>query len=160
MMEESTIPEKAMASSRRDVYVGFLLMALCAVGYMATTTFREVPATLSQNVPPTFFPRLVLLVMALLGGLLIFTSSKRPGPSMDTIPPRVWLTAGIFVIAVALVPLLGLMLTVALVALVLPFYWGERRRLRLVLLAVLLPAGLYVIFALGLGMRFPAGIFG
>lgn len=43
----------------QDSYVGVTLLALCAIIYWLTTGFAEVPAILSQNVPPTFFPRLV-----------------------------------------------------------------------------------------------------
>jgi hypothetical protein len=41
-----------------------------------------------------------------------------------------------------------------------PVLWGERRWRRLVPFAVLFPAAIYVVFVLGLGVHFDAGLLG
>jgi hypothetical protein len=49
------------------------------------------------------------------------------------------------------------LLTLFLVAVVLPIAWGERRLHIVGGLAFGLPAAVYVVFTLALGVRFPAG---
>ena len=61
----------------RDVLAGLTIVAVCAVAWWLTTGFDEVPAMLSQNVQPTFFPRLVIAIAALLGGLLVADGIRR-----------------------------------------------------------------------------------
>lgn len=141
-----------------DVLVGTALLALCAAVYWNTTTFPEVPAMLSQNVPPTFFPRLLLFVIAVLSLGLVASAWKRRREPGRKLRAPVLVTAAILVLAVALVPRLGTLVTIFLVSIVLPLYWGERRVARIALLAVTLPLAIHLLFALGLGMRFPPGL--
>ena len=51
----------------------------------------------------------------------------------------------------------GTLLTLSLVAIVLPIAWGERRARLIGALAVCLPAAVYLLFSVALGIRFPAG---
>ncbi len=141
-----------------DVYVGAALLALCGLVGWNTTTFREVPAMLSQNIPPTFFPRLVLAVIAALSVVLVVSGSKRRGEPREKVSSAVFVTAAAITLTVMLVPRLGMLATVCLASIVLPVCWGERRALRIALLAVGLPLSIYLIFAVGLGMRFPEGV--
>lgn len=147
-----------IASIHADVYVGLSLLVFCGAAWWATTTFREVPAMLSQNVPPTFFPRLVLVVIAALSLLLVLRGLRRRREPGEPIPRTVPVTAGLLVLAVALVPRLGMLSTVFLFSIALPLYWGERRFARIGALAVLLPLALHGLFVLALGMRFPRGL--
>ncbi len=140
-----------------DTYVGVTLLALCAVIYWLTTGFTEVPAMLSQNVPPTFFPRLVLSFVAILSVVLIFNGlGKRPEVNVR-IKPAVLVTAAIVVLAGLLAGLLGTLPTLALIAIALPLAWGERRLRPIGILAIGLPASIYLIFSVALGIRFPPG---
>ncbi len=142
----------------RDVGAGAALLLFCGAAFYNTTTFRDVPAMLSQNVPPTFFPRVVLVALALLSLALVAVSrNKRDEPAAPLERP-VYLTAGIFTIAVALVPYLGMLATVFLVSMGLSLYWGERNAFRIAGLALGLPLAVYVVFVLALGMRFPSGV--
>lgn len=141
----------------RDVGIGIALLLFCGTVYYVTTTFRDVPAALSQNIPPTFFPRVVLTAIALLSLAVIATSwrvSDEPKPALE---PSVYGTAVLFLLAVALVPYLGMLGAVFIVSIVLPLYWGERSPRRIVGLALGLPVMVYVLFVLALGMRFPRG---
>ena len=142
----------------RDVAAGVALLLFCGAAFYATTTFRDVPAMLSQNVPPTFFPRVVLIALALLSLALVVLSRNRRDESRAPLERPVYVTAGIFTIAVALVPYLGMLATVFLVSIGLSLYWGERRALRIAGLALGLPLAVYVVFVLALGMRFPSGV--
>lgn len=154
-------------TAHHDVFVGAVLLAFCAVAFGITTTFRRVPAILSQNVPPTFFPRLVLMILAGLSLVLIARGVKHSRmrlrgtePSTERTekrPPAVAMTAVINTIAVALVQPLGMLLTVFFITVLLPVSWGERRARRIAVLAVGLPLAIHLVFTVALGMRFPRG---
>ena len=142
-----------------DVFAGVLILAFCLLAFWGTTTIGKVPAMLSQNVPPTFFPRVVLAAMAVLSLVLIGSglTETKSAKSREKLRPSVFVTAGIFTIAVALVSRLGMLPTVFLVSIVLPLYWGERRLVPVTILAVGLPLVIHLLFTVALGMRFPAG---
>jgi len=137
-----------------------VLVALCGLGYWLTTRFPSVPPMLSQNVPPTFFPRLVLLALAACGAFLIV--ANRRGPSPDSAPPRalVYATAAIVLATPALIALLGTWLVIAGIAAALPMLWRERRVLPILALAFGLPVAVYLLFTVALGVRFPSGAIG
>jgi len=142
----------------QDTYVGVVLLALCAIVYWLTTGFPEVPAMLSQNVPPTFFPRLIISLVAILSVVLIFNGLGKSREIRARIKPAVLITASIIVLAGVLVGLLGTLLTLGLIAIALPVAWGERRWRPLGILAMGLPAAIYLIFSAALGIRFPPGL--
>ncbi len=143
--------------THQDTLVGVALLAFCAVIYWLTTGFPEVPVILSQNVPPTFFPRLVIGLITLLSIVLIFNGLGKSAQVNVRIKPVVLITASIIVLAGVLVGFLGTLLTLALIAIAIPVAWGERRLRPLGILAVGLPAAIYLIFGLALGIRFPPG---
>ncbi len=141
-----------------DALVGVGLVAICGVLFWLTRGFPEVPAMLSQNVPPTFFPRLVLGCITLLSMGLIAKGLTKTHRAKERIGPTVFLTAGIITLSVLLVRPLGMLLTVALLAILMPLSWGERRFHRIAILAVVLPLAIHAIFTLALGIRFPLGV--
>jgi hypothetical protein len=100
----------------------------------------------------------VLVALALLSLFLIATSARNRDEPQPALESSVYGTAGIFILAVALVPYLGMLVTVGLTSIGLPLYWGERRVVRIAGLAVGLPLAVHVLFALALGMRFPPGV--
>ncbi len=138
--------------------VGLLLLIFCAIAFGITTTFPEVPAMLSQNVPPTFFPRLVLGIISILSLALIGSGFKQSRKAKRQVRPSVFVTAGVITLSVALIQLLGMLLTLSLLLVILPLCWGERRIHLIGILAVGVPFVIYLIFALALGVRFPAGM--
>ena len=140
-----------------NTIAGIILIGFCAIAYWLTTSFSEVSAMLSQNVPPTFFPRLVLFIMALLSIILIFTGIGRKPKSAEFLTASFWKTVGIIISAGILAYFLGTLITLAVIAMVLPLAWGERRYKLIAALAVFLPISIYVVFTLGLDVRFPAG---
>ena len=140
-----------------DTYVGVTLLALCAAIYWLTPGFTEVPAMLSQNVPPTFFPRLVLTFVAILSVVLIFNGLSKSPEINVRIEPAVPVTAASVVRAGLVAGLLGTLPTLALIAIALPLAWGERRLRPIAILAIGLPASIYLIFSVALGVRFPPG---
>ena len=151
---------KAQEGSRRihtDTIVGTVLLLLCAFGLWLTTGFDSVPAILSQNVPPTFFPRLVLALIAL-GSLALIAGGLRQSPQDIAIPkPVVLSTAVVIVMAPFSIILIGTLATIFLIGLLLPLLWRERRIRLILLLAAGLPVAVYVVFTVALGVRFPLG---
>ena len=141
-----------------DTLIGVLLLGFCTVIFSLTTSFPEVPAMLSQNVPPTFFPRLIISVIATLSIALIFNGLQKTAHVTERVQPAVFVTTAIIIVAGVMVSLIGTLLTLALVAVAIPFAWGERRLRPIGILAVTLPAGIYLVFSLALGIRFPGGL--
>jgi len=113
---------------------------------------------LSQNIPPTFFPRFILAVLAAMSAALVATGWSRKGEPKEKVPASVFLTAALITGLVALVPRLGMLSTVCLSSIVLPLCWGQRRVVWIALLALCLPLGIYLLFVAGLGVRFPEGL--
>lgn len=141
----------------QDSLIGVCLIAFCALVFWLTTGFEEVPPMLSQNVPPTFFPRLVLTLIVLLSVVLILQGLKKERDLNTMIEPAVYVTAAIVAVTGVALTYAGTFPTLFLIAIVLPFAWGERRWHLIGALAVCLPTGVYLIFTLALGVRFPAG---
>lgn len=149
--------ERSPRGLHQDVTVAFVLLALCGVGYWLTADFDTVPAMLAQNVPPTFFPRLVLGLIGVLTVIMLLIGLKKPRVEYERIKPMVPVTGMLVATAPLLIAPLGTFPTLFLVTLVLPIVWGERRRRAVITLAVLLPIAVYLIFTLALGVRFPTG---
>jgi hypothetical protein len=143
--------------NNQDSLIGVFLIAFCAFVFWLTTGFDEVPPMLSQNVPPTFFPRLVLAIIALLSVALTLGNLRKPAQKNAGVKPAVFVTAGIVLVTGFSLGYLGTWLTLILVAVVLPLAWGERRLVPIGLLAGGLPVSVYLVFSIALGVRFPAG---
>jgi putative tricarboxylic transport membrane protein len=138
-----------------DTLAGIVLISFCGLIYWLTTGFTEVPAMLSQNVPPTFFPRIVIGVIAGLSLSLVFSGLRKVASAAEKIEPAVPVTASIIILAGVLVTFLGTFVTLTLVTVALPLAWGERRLWAIGFLAVGLPVSIYVVFSIALGIRFP-----
>jgi|TARA_B110000263_G_C15173818_1_gene448208 putative tricarboxylic transport membrane protein len=140
-----------------NTIAGILLLGFCAIAYWLTMGFGSVSPMLAQNVPPTFFPRVVLFILAVLSGILIFTGIGRKPKSAEFLPASFWKTVGIIISTGVLAYFLGILITLAVIAVVLPIAWGERRYRLIATLAIFLPISIYIVFTLGLDVRFPAG---
>jgi putative tricarboxylic transport membrane protein len=138
-----------------DTLAGIVLLSFCGIAYWLTTGFPEVPAMLSQNVPPTFFPRIVIGVTAVLSLSLVFGGLRQVAGVAKKIEIAVPITASIIILAGVLVTLLGTFVTLTLVTVALPLAWGERRLWAIGSLALGLPISIYVVFTIALGIRFP-----
>ena len=140
-----------------DTITGLVLLGLCAITYWLTTGFSEVPAMLSQSVPPTFFPRLIISFVAVLSGILIVTGLRKTPKVASALPVVFWTTVAIIASAGFLTGFFGTLLTLGIIAVALPIAWGERRYELIGALAFCLPTFIYLVFSLGLDVRFPAG---
>jgi putative tricarboxylic transport membrane protein len=150
-----------------DLVIMVIVLAICGALYYATTSFEEVSDLLAQNIPPEFFPRLVMLLIAILALGLPFEHllHRRRGTNLDSkrsqkLRPLPYLTAFVVVLLGFAMPYLGTFLAMIVVCLILPWLWGERRVKLIVPFAVLFPIGVALVFNRVLGVYFEPGIFG
>ncbi len=152
---------------RVDLWVAFVLLAFCATAYYFTIGFDEVPALLAQNVPPEWFPRLLIWTIAVLTLALPFEhrflEKGREGLDSDRktpIPPMVIITSIVLCLVVASIAWIGTIYTMSLVCVVLPVLWGERRWKVLLPYAVVFPLIITLLFTQVLKVYFEPGAFG
>lgn len=143
---------------RWDYAVGAVIVLFSALVYAITTTFDTVPLVLSGGVPPERFPRLVLGVMVVLAGLMVYQAGRRPPKARKPIPPMVYLSAGVLVLFIVAISLIGTIAAMVVFCVALAYLWGERRTWVLGIFAVAFPAVVYVLFSQLLEVRFPAGL--
>ena len=157
----------ARSIDRADLYVSAVLFVICAVLWWDTTRWPVVPASLAQNAPPTTFPRLLLGSVVLLALLLPFERiwKARSGVELDiggerAPKPVVFITAAVLFLAVYLMPILGVAPVMLASSLVLPWLWGERRWIYILVFAFGLTAAVTILFAYGLRVNLGFGLTG
>lgn len=155
------------AFDRSDLGVTAVLIAICAVLFWDTTRWPDVPPSLSQNAPPTLFPRMLLGVTVLMALALPFerTWKRRHGKELsiggESRPkPVVFLTAALIILTVYLMPILGIFPVLVASMALMPLLWGERRYGAVALMAIGLPIAVTALFAFGLGINLGFGLTG
>jgi putative tricarboxylic transport membrane protein len=150
-----------------DLVVALIIFAICGVLYYVTTTFDEVSNMLAQNIPPEFFPQLVIIIIAILtlGVPLEHLLHKRRGDNIDSersvrIKRMPYVTAGMLIAFVIGIPYLGMLLTMIGVCAVLPLLWGERRLKLIIPFAILFPLAVAYLFNKVLLVFFEPGVLG
>ncbi len=161
------VPEQPGLVHPVDLVIMIIILSICGALYYVTTSFEEVSEMLSQNIPPEFFPRLVMLLIAILALALPFEHlfQRRRGNDLDSkrrkkLRPLSYLTALVLVLLAFAMPYLGTFLTMIVVCLILPWLWGERRLRLIVPFAMLFPLAVTLVFNRVLGVYFEPGIFG
>ena len=150
-----------------DLVVALVIFAICAVLYYVTTTFEEVSNLLAQNIPPEFFPQLVIIIIAILtlGVPFEHLLHTRRGENIDSdrserIKRMPYVTAALLIALVIGIPYLGMLLTLIGVCALLPLMWGERRVKLILPFAILFPLAVAYLFNKVLLVYFEPGIFG
>ena len=138
----------------RDAVVGAAILAFCLATYLVTLTFKEAPAVIAQNVQPATFPRMVLLVMAVLAGIIMFLSFRAPDQQLKKFKPMLWPSAAIMPGFVLAFQFLGILPAMILLCFFLPLLWGERRLKLIVPYSIVFPAAIYLLFAVVLKVHF------
>lgn len=159
-------PSGPAGSHGPDIVVALVVLAICSFLYVNTFWFDRVPSSLAQNVQPTTFPRLVLIVIIAITLFLPFEHGRKIHRGIDLDEDRaerpdrnVWLTAAALVVFVLAMPWLGALPALILVATAMPLMWGERRWKILVPYVALFPLAVYLLFSQILRVNFPRGIF-
>ena len=152
---------------RTDLVICVIILAAALVLLHATTQFESVADALSQNIGPGLFPQILLVVIIALTLAIpiehLFLergAAQLDGERSDATRPLTWVTMGFLILTVALMPLLGTVLTMFAICLVLPWLWGERRVRVVVPFALLFPAGVMLVFSVILKVHFEPGLLG
>lgn len=152
---------------RVDLGLTLVILAICGVVYYFTTTFEDVSALLADNVPPQWFPRLMIWSIIVLSLLLPFEhlfleggKKKLDEDRAAAIPRMAIYTAILLIVIVASIEVVGMLLAMIFACIALPLLWSERRYRMLVLYAVLFPAAIAVVFSQILKIYFEPGLIG
>lgn len=150
-----------------DFRLMVVILAICGALYYLTTTFEEVSPLLAQNIPPEWFPRLLVWTIVALSLILPFEhlllekgAAEIDKDRSDRIKPMAMITAVLLILAVTSILLFGTALAMVLVCIALPLLWGERRARVLVPYFVLFPLAVTVLFTQVLKVYFEPGAFG
>ena len=150
-----------------DLVVALIILGICGYLYYVTTTFEEVSAMLAQNIPPEFFPQLVIIIIVILtlGVPFEHLLHARRGEDIDSersdrIKRMPYFTGGLLIVLVIGIPYLGMLLTMFAICLILPLLWGERRLKLIIPFAILFPLAVSYLFNKILLVFFEPGIFG
>ena len=151
--------------NRTDLTLAVVILAVCGVLYYLTTRFEKVPELMSQNIPPEWFPRILIWVIVLLTVIIPFEHlmHKKGKKHLDEdrsarIKPISIYSAILLCCIVVSMPWLGTFLTLILVCTLLPILWGEKRVKVLLPFAVLFPGLVALLFTKVLGVFFEPGI--
>jgi len=161
---EAPPPRKDAPGARRrrhsDYAVALVILACCAVVYGLTFTFDTVPAALTQGMGPAAFPRLLLVVMALLAIVLALSARGRAEEAREPVPATVYRTAAAMLAFMALLWLAGMAVAMAIAVVGMGALWGERRWLLLAASGIGLSLAIYVFFTKLFGIPLPRGLLG
>ncbi|MGH6948109.1 MAG: tripartite tricarboxylate transporter TctB family protein [Kiloniellales bacterium] len=138
---------------RTDLGLAAFILAFCAFLFYVTTTFEEVSNLFAQDIPPEFFPRLVLYFIVALTVWLPFEhiSHKKRGEDIDSerakkVRPMPYYTGLLLIGIVFFMPWLGTTLCMVATCVLLPILWGERRWKVILPFAILFPAVVTFVF--------------
>ena len=151
--------------NRTDLILAAIILAVCGVLYYITSGFEKVPAQMSQNIPPEWFPRILLWIIAILTLIIPFEHRfhKKGKAHLDKdrsarIKPISFYSALLLGCIVGLMPWLGTFLAMVLVCVLLPLLWGELRWKVILPFAVIFPGLVALLFTRVLGVFFEPGI--
>lgn len=152
---------------RIDVAVALVILAGCGAVYYATTGFDEVSPLFADNIGPEWFPRLMIGSIAVLALALPFEHrfvaggrSRLDEERTKRVKGITFLTAGLLLVVVTAVDLVGMALAMVLVSALLPLLWGERRYRVVIPFALLFPLAVAILFSRVLKIYFEPGRFG
>lgn len=144
---------------REDVFVAAVALAACVVAFGLTFRFSATtPAAMMSGMGAEFFPRSVIVVMAVLAVCIAFGIGSPAMQKPGAIPVSVWVTAGVLFAYIGAVELLGMWLASFLLMVGLGWMWGEKSYLKIALAAAGLLAVIYFAFVRLLKGNFPGGL--
>ena len=131
-----------------------LIVAFCVVALYISTTFKKMPPILKRGIQPSDFPQLVLSAIVLLTLAMAWFD---PISIRERLQGTVWGTLALFAVFAAL-SFVDFFLALAVFAVALTAYWGERRVGVLCVVGVLLPLAIFFLFDQVFEIRFPRGL--
>ena len=148
---------------RTDLILAVIIFAVCGFLFFLTTRFEEASKQMSQNIPPEWFPQLLLVFIMALTLIIpfehLFMGKKVLGKERQkAIKPISIFTAALLCGIILLMPWLGTFVTMIVVCALMPLLWGERRLKILVSFAIVFPGLVAFLFTKILRVYFEAGI--
>ena len=152
---------------RTDLILALLVLGVAGGLYFSTTGFEVVPDIFAQDIPPEFFPRMIIWTIVILALPLPFEYRFlwHRGKDLDKerherIRPMAFATVAFLVVAVSSTVWLGTYGTMLAVCILMPLLWGERRLGLLAAYAAIFPALVTLLFSRVLGVHFEPGVIG
>ncbi len=135
-------------------FIPGLIIVFCMVAFWLTTTFKTMPPILKRGIQPSDFPQLLLGLLVL---LTLFMVWKDPIRVKERMHRSTWGTILLFVVFAATTAV-DLFLALAIFAVAMAAYWGERRAPMLALVGLVIPVGIFFVFDQVFEIRFPRGL--
>jgi len=131
-----------------------VIIAFCVSAIWLSLSFEKMPPILKRGIQPADFPQLVLTLIIL---LTLYMFWRDP---VSIVEPMGSKTIGSLLLMVLFVLLtrIDLFLALALFAVGLSFYWGERKFSRLLIVGLAVPVTVFFLFDQVFKIRFPRGL--
>ena len=138
--------------------VSAVILVISSILLYFTFTFDIVPPILNRGIQPATFPKALLILIITLTLLTYLISLKKPWKNEKKLPNSFYITLLSFVIFITVSKFLDFFLGIALLSIIVSYFWGERRLTYLIMVSIIFPLIVFVFFETILGLRFPPGI--
>ena len=138
--------------------VAFIIIFVSTILLISTFTFDIVPPILNRGIQPATFPKALLVIIISLTLVVFYLSIKKPWKIEKKLPRTFFLTLLNFILFVIVSKTLDFFLAIALLSVLVSYFWGERRILYLIIVSIIFPIIVFIFFETILGLRFPSGI--
>ena len=138
--------------------VSAVIILISSILLYFTFTFDIVPPILNRGIQPATFPKALLILIIALTLLTYFISLKNPWKIEKKLPNSFYITLLSFVVFITVSKFLDFFLGIALLSIIVSYFWGERRVAYLIMVSIIFPLIVFVFFETILGLRFPPGI--
>ena len=138
--------------------VSAVIIVISSILLYFTFTFDIVPPILNRGIQPATFPKALLILIIALTLLTYFISLKNPWKNEIKLPNSFYITLLSFVVFITVSKFLDFFLGIALLSIIVSYFWGERRVAYLIMVSIIFPLIVFVFFETILGLRFPPGI--
>ena len=138
--------------------VSFIIIFVSTILLISTFTFDIVPPILNRGIQPATFPKALLVIIINLTLVVFYLSIKKPWKIEKKLPRTFFLTLLNFILFVIVSKTLDFFLAIALLSVLVSYFWGERRILYLIIVSIIFPIIVFIFFETILGLRFPPGI--
>ena len=138
--------------------VSFIIIFVSLILLITTFSFDIVPPILNRGIQPATFPKALLVLIISLTLIVYYLSIKKPWKVKKKLPKEFFLTFFTFLLFIIISKTLDFFLAISVLSLIVSYYWGEKRKLYLLLVSIIFPIIVFIFFETILGLRFPPGI--
>ena len=138
--------------------VSFIIIFISLILLITTFSFDIVPPILNRGIQPATFPKALLVLIISLTLIVYYLSIKKPWKVKKKLPKEFFLTFFTFLLFIIISKTLDFFLAISVLSFIVSYYWGEKRKLYLLLVSIIFPIIVFIFFETILGLRFPPGI--